>query len=119
MVVIVAGLLAMFVALGVSAGAPGWLERFGAAAALVSLALNGVLQAVDGVALKHAVDAWASAPDTEKAARFANAETVRGRGGSAGGGSSGQWGASGAGSGSFGASSALIVCCACSSWAWK
>jgi hypothetical protein len=32
---------------------------------------------VDGVALKHAVDAWASAPEAEKATRFANAETVR------------------------------------------
>ncbi len=32
---------------------------------------------MDGVALKQAVDAWASAPDAEKAARFGNAETVR------------------------------------------
>src|SRR5437870_9167174 len=37
----------------------------------------GVLQAVDGVALKQAVDAWASAPAAEKAARFASAEVVR------------------------------------------
>jgi hypothetical protein len=41
------------------------------------LALYGVVQAVDGVALKQAVDAWASAPDAEKAARFASAEAVR------------------------------------------
>jgi hypothetical protein len=33
--------------------------------------------AVDGVVLKRAVDAWVSAPDAEKAARFASAETVR------------------------------------------
>jgi hypothetical protein len=33
--------------------------------------------AIDGVALKHAVDAWATAPPFEKATRFAAAETVR------------------------------------------
>jgi hypothetical protein len=32
---------------------------------------------VDGVANKHAVDAWASAPEAEKATRFASAETMR------------------------------------------
>jgi hypothetical protein len=32
---------------------------------------------VDGVALKQAVDAWASAPAAEKATRFASAEAVR------------------------------------------
>jgi len=31
---------------------------------------------VDGVALKQAVDAWASAPDVEKVARFASAEAI-------------------------------------------
>jgi hypothetical protein len=36
-----------------------------------------VLQAVDGVVLKQAVDAWASAPGTEEATRFADAETIR------------------------------------------
>ena len=39
--------------------------------------LYGVLQGVDGVALKQAVDAWTKAPETEKAARFASAETIR------------------------------------------
>ena len=33
--------------------------------------------AVDGVALKQAVNAWASAPVAEKAARFASAEAIR------------------------------------------
>jgi len=37
----------------------------------------GVALAVDGVVLKRAVDAWVAAPDAEKAARFASAETVR------------------------------------------
>src|SRR5512134_1076559 len=36
-----------------------------------------VLQAVDGVALKQAVDAWVAASGTEKASRYADAETVR------------------------------------------
>jgi Domain of unknown function (DUF4386) len=36
-----------------------------------------VLQAVDGVALKQAVDAWAATSGGAKAARFASAETVR------------------------------------------
>jgi hypothetical protein len=52
-------------------------SRMGAFFALVALALYGVLQAVDGVALKHAVDAWVAAPETERAARFASAEAIR------------------------------------------
>jgi hypothetical protein len=75
--VIIAGLLILFFALGVSQGAPCWLGFFGAIAAGVALALYGVLQAVDGVALKQAVDAWASAPAAEKAARFASADAIR------------------------------------------
>ena len=42
-----------------------------------ALALYGALQAVDGVALKHAVDAWAAADGAEKSVRFAAAEDVR------------------------------------------
>jgi hypothetical protein len=75
--VVVAGLLALDVALRDRAGGRDWAARFGAAAAVAALALYGVLQAVDGVALKQAVDAWARASEAEKAARFASAETVR------------------------------------------
>ena len=39
--------------------------------------MYGLLQAVDGVALKQAVNAWVSAPDEEQAARFATAEAIR------------------------------------------
>ena len=39
--------------------------------------MYGVLQAVDGVGLKHAVDAWASAGNADKTVRFDAAETVR------------------------------------------
>ena len=54
-----------------------WTARFGAAAAVAGLALYAALQAVDGVALKHAVDAWAAAAEPAKAARFATAEGIR------------------------------------------
>jgi hypothetical protein len=78
MAVLVAGLLVLFGALyATAAGPPQWAARLGAIAAAVSLALYGVLQAVDGVALKQAVDAWARAPEADKAARFATAEAVR------------------------------------------
>jgi hypothetical protein len=44
---------------------------------VTALALYGALQAVDGVANKQADVAWVSAPDAEKAARFASAEALR------------------------------------------
>jgi hypothetical protein len=77
MAILVAGLLVLFVALDLHRGAPAWLARFAAVAAAAALALYAVLQAVDGVALKHAVDAWAAAPEAEKAARFDVAEGIR------------------------------------------
>src|SRR5947209_8134421 len=49
--VLLAGLLVLFFALGVSQGTARWLGFFGAIAAGVSLVLNGVVSAVDGVAL--------------------------------------------------------------------
>ncbi len=75
--ILLAGLFALFFALDVQAGPARWAGRFGAASAVATLALYGVVMAVDGVALKQAVNAWASAPDTEKAARFASAEAIR------------------------------------------
>lgn len=77
MALIVAGLLALHVALDIRAGAAAWLARFGAISAGIALGLYGVLQAVDGVALKQAVDASVNAPAADRAVRFANAETVR------------------------------------------
>jgi hypothetical protein len=71
---IIAGLIAFPHALDAKSSRSG---RLGAVAAIVALSLYGVLQAVDGVALKHAVDSWASAPELEKPARFAGAETIR------------------------------------------
>ena len=75
--VIIAGLLVLYFALNVHSGMLGWVGRFGAVSAVVALALYGVLQAVDGVALKQTVEAWVGAPDAEKAVRFASAETIR------------------------------------------
>jgi hypothetical protein len=77
MAVLLVGLLVLFFALDVRSGIPGWVGKFAAVSVVVALALYGVVQAVDGVALKHAMDAWASAPEAEKATRFASAETMR------------------------------------------
>jgi hypothetical protein len=77
MALISAGLLVLYFALDIRNGTPGWVARFGAVCAAVALGLYGVLQAVDGVALKQAVDAWANASDSEQVARFASAETIR------------------------------------------
>lgn len=72
-----AGVATLGLALDGKAGAAWWLARSGTAMAAASVALYGALQAVDGVALKQAVMAWAVAPEGEKAARFASAEAVR------------------------------------------
>jgi Domain of unknown function (DUF4386) len=77
MVIIIFGLVALFFALDVHGGVGLWLNRFALLSAGGALALYGVLQAVDGVGLKQAVNAWASAGDDDKAVRFAAAETVR------------------------------------------
>lgn len=67
--ILLAGLVALPFAVSGQAGTR-WAGRFGAALAVVALALYGVLQAVDGVGNKEVDDAWLSAPETEKAARF-------------------------------------------------
>ena len=56
---------------------PLWANRFGAVALVVTLALAGVVYSVDGVALKLAVGAWASAPPEDPAAHFASVEAIR------------------------------------------
>jgi hypothetical protein len=77
MAILLAGLVALFVALDVPAGAARLAGRWGAASAVAAFALYGALQAVDGIALKQVVTAWVSAPADQKAARFASAEAVR------------------------------------------
>src|SRR6478735_10161392 len=77
MALVCAGLVSLWAASGAQRHAMTWVARFGALAAAAALALYAALQAVDGVALKQAVDAWAAAPEPEKAARFATAEGIR------------------------------------------
>jgi hypothetical protein len=77
MLVIIAGLLILYRALNIRSGLVGILAQGAAVSAVVTLSIYGILQAIDGVALKQVVDAWASAPEAEKAARFASAEAIR------------------------------------------
>src|SRR5215468_2095223 len=55
--VLTAGLLVLYFALNIVKGTSSWLGFFAAIAAAVAIALDGVVYAVDGVALKQAVDA--------------------------------------------------------------
>jgi hypothetical protein len=77
MAIFLSGLLVLFSALDIQGGAARLTSRLGAATTTATLALYGVVLAVDGVALKQAVNAWIGAPEAEKAARFAAAETLR------------------------------------------
>ena len=54
-----------------------YLALLAAGAITASGAVWAVLQGVDGVALKQAVDAWVDASGTEETTRFADAEAVR------------------------------------------
>ena len=71
------GLLALYYSITTKREAGAGVVRFGFAAAVLATASLTMLQAVDGVALKWAVDAWASAPADQEAAAFAAAEAVR------------------------------------------
>jgi hypothetical protein len=72
---IVAALLLLSRRLDATKAAP-W-SRFGAAGAVASLGVVTALQAVDGVALKAMVEAWAAAPAAQKDAAFYAALAVR------------------------------------------
>lgn len=77
MAAFVCGLLSLRYAVDTRTRIAASLLRLGAGVAIVALALYGALQAVDGVALKQTVMAWAGATDAEQAARFASAESIR------------------------------------------
>jgi hypothetical protein len=77
MALLTAGLFVLLPALIVRPGLLAVTARFGSLSAAIALALYGALQAVDGVALKHAADAWAAASEPEKSMRFATAEGIR------------------------------------------
>ncbi len=75
--ILLAGLFALFFALDAHAGMARWAGRFGAVFAVVTLALYGVLQAVDGVGNKQVDNAWVTGSEADKSARFASAEAMR------------------------------------------
>lgn len=53
------------------------LAQLAAGAAVATAATWAILQGLDGVALKQAVDAWVDASAAEEALRFGDAETIR------------------------------------------
>jgi len=71
------GLVALYYSVSAKPGAGAGLVPFGLAAAVTTAASFTVLQAVDGIALKRAVDAWVSAPPAQESAAFTAAEAVR------------------------------------------
>jgi hypothetical protein len=74
---LIGGLVALYYSITTKPGAGAGVARFGLAAAVVTAAAFTMLQAVDGVALKWAVDAWAGAPADQQGAAFAAALAVR------------------------------------------
>ena len=74
---LIGGLVSLYYSITTRPGAATGVARFGLAAAVLTAGAFTMLQAVDGVALKWAVDAWAGAPASEEAAAFAAAKAVR------------------------------------------
>jgi hypothetical protein len=74
---VVGGLVALYFSLATRADAAAAVVRFGLVAAVMTGASFTILQAVDGIALKRAVDAWAIAPPDQQVAAFAAAEAIR------------------------------------------
>jgi hypothetical protein len=71
------GLIALYYSVSAKPGVGAGLAPFGLAAAVTTAASFTVLQAVDGIALKRAVDAWANAPPAQETTAFAAAKAVR------------------------------------------
>lgn len=71
------GLVALYYSVSIRPGMGAGIAPFGLAAAVTTAASFTVLQAVDGIALKRAINAWVSAPAAQKAPAFAAAEAVR------------------------------------------
>jgi len=72
-----AGLVAMYYSLSQRPGRAALPARLGLAAVVVTAAALTMLQAVDGVALKWAVDSWTSASADQAGVYFAAAEVLR------------------------------------------
>ncbi|GIK37558.1 MAG: hypothetical protein BroJett011_13910 [Chloroflexota bacterium] len=74
---LIGGLVSLYYSLTTKPGVATDVSRFGLAAAVVTATAFTMLQAVDGVALKWAVDTWADAPAEQQVATFAAAQAVR------------------------------------------
>ena len=74
---VIGGLVAISYALATQPDVGAAVARFARAAAVTTGASFTILQAVDGIALKRAVDAWVSAPSEQQAAAFGAAEAIR------------------------------------------
>jgi hypothetical protein len=71
-----AGLLVLYRVL-LAAPTSHLLAHLAAAAVITTGAVWAVLQALDGIGLKQAVDAWAAASGAERSVRFGGAEVIR------------------------------------------
>lgn len=71
------GLVALYVAMTSKREGPSALARFGLVSTVLTAAAITMLQAVDGVALKWAVDAWANAPADQEPGAFSAALGLR------------------------------------------
>ncbi|MBF9030418.1 hypothetical protein HKCCE3408_08420 [Rhodobacterales bacterium HKCCE3408] len=76
-VLLVGGLTCLNLALEIAESHTSPVTRLGVVSAAAALALYGMLQAVDGVALKQSVSSWANAPAESREVRFAVAEGIR------------------------------------------
>jgi hypothetical protein len=76
-VLVTIGLVTLALTHARRAGVAGQLGRIAAITAVVSAAVFAVQMAVDGVALKAAVEHWASASSDQRAGAFAVADAVR------------------------------------------
>ena len=74
---IIGGFVSLYYSITTRREAGAGMARFGLAAAVVTAAAFTMLQAVDGVALKWAVDTWAAASPDQQVAAFAAAQAVR------------------------------------------
>lgn len=74
--IVLAGLLVLYRALEISAKSSVFV-LLGVAATIAAGSVAAIWLAVDGIGLKHAVDAWALAPALEKASAFQDARMMR------------------------------------------
>jgi hypothetical protein len=71
------GLIALYFAMTPKREGPTVLARFGLAGVVLTAAAITMLQAVDGIGLKWAVDAWVDAPADQEPSTFAAAMALR------------------------------------------